>query len=281
MYNLLRFLLRYHLFILFVSLEIFCFYLIFRNNKYNEAAYVNVANGISGTVYASYKGGVDYFYLKRYSDSLVQENAYLRQQLLESKFDNQVNSGTVSDSAKRFVQSYTYLTARVIRNSVNRSTNLIYLDKGKLHGVGKQMGVIAPNGIVGQVVSVTDNYAAVMSVLSKDFKVSAKFKKNEYFGNLHWDGLNSTTAVLEEIPKHVPVKEGDTVLTSGYSQLFPRNVMIGTVKKVKSYPDKTFLDVTVKLSTDFGNLSYVYVTKDLRKQEIVLLDSLVNANKHD
>lgn len=281
MYNLLRFLLRYHLFILFVSLEVFCFYLIFRNNKYNEAAYVNVANGISGKVYASYKGGVDYFYLKHYSDSLVQENAYLRQQLLESKFDNRVDSGTVSDSAKRFVQNYTYLTARVIRNSVNRSTNLIYLDKGRLHGVDKQMGVIAPNGIVGQVVSVTDNYAAVMSVLSKDFKVSAKFKKNEYFGNLHWDGLNSTTAVLEEIPKHVPVKEGDTVLTSGYSQLFPRNVMIGTVKKVKSYPDKTFLDVTVKLSTDFGNLSYVYVTKDLRKQEIVLLDSLANANKHD
>jgi rod shape-determining protein MreC len=281
MYNLLRFLLRYHLFILFVSLEAFCFYLVYRNNKYNEVAYVNVANSISGKVYASYKGGIDYFYLKRYSDSLVQENASLRQQLLESKFDNRVDSGTVSDSAKRFVQNYTYLTARVIRNSVNRSTNLIYLDKGKLHGVDKQMGVIAPNGIVGQVISVTDNYAAVMSVLSKGFKVSAKFKKNEYFGNLHWDGISSTTAVLEEIPKHVPVKEGDTVLTSGYSQLFPRNVMIGTVKKVKSYPDKTFLDVTVKLSTDFGNLSYVYVTKDLRKQEIVLLDSLANINKHD
>lgn len=240
-----------------------------------------MANGVSGEVYATYKGGVDYLYLKRYSDSLVMENASLRQQLLESKFDNKVDSGTVSDSAKRFVQNYTYLTAHVIRNSVNRATNLIYLDKGKLHGIDKQMGVIAPNGIVGQVVSVTDNYAAVMSVLSKDFKVSAKFKKNEYFGNLHWDGMNSTTAVLEEIPKHVPVKVGDTVLTSGYSQLFPRNVMIGTVKKVKSYPDKTFLDVTVHLSTDFGNLSYVYVAKNLRKQEILLLDSLSNANKND
>lgn len=281
MYNLFRFLVRYHLFILFVLLEVFCFYLVYRSNKYNEVAYVNVANGLSGEVYATYKGGVDYLYLKRYSDSLVMENASLRQQLLESKFDNKVDSGTVSDSAKRFVQNYTYLTAHVIRNSVNRATNLIYLDKGKLHGIDKQMGVIAPNGIVGQVVSVTDNYAAVMSVLSKDFKVSAKFKKNEYFGNLHWDGINSTTAVLEEIPKHVPVKVGDTVLTSGYSQLFPRNIMIGTVKKVKSYPDKTFLDVTVQLSTDFGNLSYVYVAKNLRKQEILLLDSLSNANKND
>lgn len=277
MYNLLRFLLRYHLFILFVLLEAFCFVLIYQNNKYNQAAYINVANGVSGKAFDVYQSGVDYFYLRRYSDSLVTENAYLRQQLLESQYDIRADTGTVSDTSQHFVQTYTYITARVIKNSVNRATNLVYLDKGRQHGIEKQMGVIAPNGIVGQVVSVTDKYAAVMSVLSKDFKVSARFKKNNYFGNLHWDGMNSTSASLEEIPKHVPVQVGDTVITSGYSQLFPRNVMIGVVKKVKSYPDKTFLDVTVSLSTDFGNLGYVYVARNLKKQELQLLDSLSNA----
>src|SRR5205807_2071209 len=114
-------------------------------------------------------------------------------------------------------------------NSVNDAANLIYLDRGRLQGVEKQMGVINANGIVGQVVSVTDNYSVVMSVLHKDFKVSVKFKKNEFFGNMHWDGINSTTASLEDIPKHVPVKIGDTLVTSGFSQLFPRNIMAGTV----------------------------------------------------
>ena len=79
--------------------------------------------------------------------------------------------------------------------------------------------------------------------------------------------------------KHVPVKVGDTIITSGYSQIFPRNVLIGTVKSVKSYPEKTFMDVTVKLSTDFGNLGYVYIAKNMRKQEIQLLDSLANRNE--
>ncbi|MCW5906600.1 MAG: rod shape-determining protein MreC [Chitinophagales bacterium] len=281
MYNLLRFFLRYHLFILFLSLEVVCFFLIYRNNKYNQAAYVNVANGISGKVYNTYRSGVDYFYLRRYNDSLALENAFLREQLLDSKFDNRIDTGTLSDSSKRYVQNYTYITARVIRNSVNRATNLIYLDKGKLHGVDKQMGVIAPNGIVGQVITVTDNYAAVMSVLSKDFKVSVKFRKNEYFGNLQWDGINSTSASLQEIPKHVPVQVGDTVVTSGYSQLFPRNVMVGVVNKVKSYPEKTFLEIGVTLTTDFGNLGYVYVTKNLRKRELVQLDSLAGSIKND
>lgn len=278
MYNLFRFFLRYHLFILFLSLEVFCFFLIYRGKKYNQAAFTNFADNLSGSVYKSYTGVTDYLYLRKMSDSLVAENAYLRGQLRESKFDSRADTIHVNDTIGRFVQHFTYVPARVIRNSVNQASNLIYLNRGRLQGVNRQMGVFNSNGIVGQVISVTDNYAGVMSVLSKDFKVSAKLKKNEFFGNLHWDGINSTTATLEEIPKHVPVQVGDTIVTSGYSELFPRNIMIGKVKSVKAQPDKNFLDITVELSTDFGNLSYVYVVKNLSRNELQLLDSLVKKN---
>lgn len=276
MYNLFQFFLRYYLFLLFVSLEIFCFYLIFQNKHYNEVAYMNVANSVSGKVYSTYTGVSDYLYLRRFSDSLVDENAKLRAQLLDSKYISKIDSGILRDSTLKNVQQYSYISARVIHNSVNEAANLIYLDRGRLQGVGKQMGVINANGIVGQVVAVTDNYSAVMSVLSKEFKVSAKFKKNEFFGNLHWDGVNSTTASMEDIPKHVPVKVGDTLVTSGFSQLFPRNIMVGRVKTVKMEPDKNFLEITVDLSTNFGSLSYVYVVNNLKKQEILLLDSLAH-----
>lgn len=275
MYNLFQFFLRYHLLILFLSLETFCVYLIYQNKHYNRVAYINVANETSGEIYSVYSGINDYFYLRNFSDSLIKENAYLRAQLLDSKFISKIDSGAVRDSSVKNVQRYTYITARVIKNSVNEASNLIYLDRGKLQGVQKQMGVINANGIVGQVVSVTDNYSAAMSVLSKEFKVSARFKKNDFFGNLHWDGMNSTTASLEDIPKHVPVKIGDTLVTSGFSQLFPRNVMIGTVKSLKMEPDKNFLEITVNLSTNFGSLGYVYVVNDMKKTEIQSLDSTV------
>jgi rod shape-determining protein MreC len=278
MYNLFRFFLRYHLFILFISLEFFCFYLTYRTKKYNQAAYNNFGLAVGGKVHQSYTGISDYLYLRRMSDSLVNENAALRQRLIESKFDNKVDSTQVNDSVGRYVQHFNYITARVIYNSVDQASNLIYLNRGKLQGVSRQMGVFNANGIVGQVISVTDNYAAVMSVLSKDFKVSAKLKKSEYFGNMHWDGINSTTATLEEIPKHVPVKVGDTIVTSGFSELFPRNIMIGTVKKVKTQADKNFLEITVNLSTDFGNLSYVYIVKNIRRNELQSLDSLSKKN---
>ena len=278
MYNLFRFFLRYHLFILFISLEFFCFFLTYRTKKYNQAAYDNFGLAMGGKVHNTFTGITDYLYLRKMSDSLVNENAALRQKLIESKFDTRVDSAQVSDTGSRYVQHFSYLTARVIYNSVDQASNLIYLNRGRLQGISRQMGVFNANGIVGQVISVTDNYAAVMSVLSKDFKVSAKLKKSEYFGNMHWDGINSTTATLEEIPKHVPFNVGDTIVTSGFSELFPRNIMIGTVKKVKTQADKNFLEITVNLSTDFGNLSYVYIVKNIRRNELQLLDSLSKKN---
>lgn len=280
MYNLFRFVVRYYLLLLFVLLEFFCFYLIYRNSKFHSAAYSNTGNALSGKVYSSAQNVAGYFYLRSYSDSLVRENASLRAQLRESLYDNRIDTGTVSDSsAKKFVQSYSYITAKVIRNSIVEPTNIIYLDKGSAHGITKQMGVISPTGIVGQVVNVTENYAAVMSVLSKDFKVSARFKKNDYFGYLRWEGIFPDEAIMEDVPKHAPVKTGDTVVTSGYSQLFPRNVMVGVVKKVHSEPEKGFLDVTVRLTSDFGNLNYVYVVNNMRKEELHQLDSVVNPPK--
>jgi len=273
-YNLYQFFLRYHLLLLFILLEVFCFYLIYQNKHYNEVVYMNVANDASGKVYETYRGVNDYFYLRKFSDSLVQENAMLRAQLAESKYDLKIDSGRISDSTSKTVQHYSYIAARVIQNSVNHAKNLIYLDRGRMQGVQKQMGVINGNGIVGQVISVTDNYCAVMSVLSKDFKVSVKFKKNEFFGNMQWNGVNTTSASLEDIPKHVPVKVGDTLVTSGFSQLFPRNVMVGTVTKVKMEPDKNFLDITMNLSTNFQSLSYVYIVNNMRKEEIQVLDTL-------
>ncbi|MBK8659557.1 MAG: rod shape-determining protein MreC [Bacteroidetes bacterium] len=280
MYNLFRFIVRYYLLLLFLLLEFFCFYLIYRNSRFHQAAYSNTGNALSGRVYSTSQNVASYFYLRSISDSLVKENASLRARLQESLYDTRVDTGSVSDSsARRYVQSYSYIAAKVIRNSIVEPTNILYLDKGSAQGITKQMGVISPTGIVGQVVNVTEHYSAVMSVLSKDFKVSARFKKNDYFGYLRWDGIFPDEAILEDVPKHAPVKVGDTVVTSGYSQLFPRNVMIGVVKKVHAEPEKGFLDVSVRLTSDFGNLNYVYVVNNIRKEEMQQLDSVINPPK--
>ncbi|MCW3128016.1 MAG: rod shape-determining protein MreC [Bacteroidetes bacterium] len=276
MYNLIRFLVRYHLFFFFLLMEGFCFFLIYQNSQYHQASFVNMANEVNGRVYKSYSGVTDYLYLKQFSDSLVKENASLHARLLESKSDNTVVPKEQTDTlTKKMEQVYTYIPAKVIRNSVNQSANYIYINRGKNQGITPQMGVIDPSGVVGQVINVSDNYAAVMSLLNKKFQVSVKLKGSNYFGPLSWEGKNTTLAKLKEIPKHVKMKVGDTLVTSGYSELFPENVMVGTVKRMNAEPEENFLDIDVALSTNMNNLSYVYVVTNLKKKELLLLDSVI------
>lgn len=276
MYNLFRFLARYYLFLFFLLLEGVCFYLIYQNSKYHQAAMVNMANSANGRVYQTVSGITDYFYLRQMSDSLVAENAKLRARLGESTNDLKVVMIKQTDTiGKKLEQVFTYIPAKVIHNSVNLSANYLYINRGKNQGITPQMGVISPGGVVGQVVTVTDDYAAVMSLLNKNFKVSAKLKNSNYFGPLSWEGKNTTLAKLKEIPKHVKINVGDTVVTSGYSELFPENVMVGKVSHVNAEPEENFLDIDVTLSTNMNNISYVYVVNDLKRKEFMVLDSVV------
>ena len=279
MYNLLRFLVRYYLFFFFLLLEGFCLFLIYQNSHYHQAAFVNMANNANGKVYSTVSGVTDYLYLRQMSDSLVAENAVLRARLKESTNDTTLGTKKQTDTiGGKMEQVFTYIPAKVIHNSVNLSANYIYINRGRNEGITTQMGVISPGGVVGQVVNVTDDYAAVMSLLNKNFKVSAKLRNSNYFGTLSWEGKNTTLAKLKEIPKHVKINVGDTIVTSGYSELFPENVIVGRVKTVHAEPEENFLDIDVTLSTNMNNLSYVYVVNNLKRKEFMVLDSVVKKN---
>jgi rod shape-determining protein MreC len=235
-----------------------------------------MANGANGRVYQTIAAGTDYLYLRRMADSLVVENAMLRARLKESVNDRSVSTQKQTDTiGNKLEQVYTYIPAKVIHNSVNLSANYIFINRGKNQGITPQMGVISPGGVVGQVVTVTDDYAAVMSLLNKNFKVSAKLRNSNYFGTLSWEGKNTTLAKLREIPKHVKINIGDTIVTSGYSELFPENVIVGRVKHFNAEPEENFLDIDVTLSTNMNNISYVYVVNNLKRKEFLVLDSVV------
>jgi rod shape-determining protein MreC len=276
MNNLFRFIVRYYLFFFFLLLEGFCFYLIYQNNRYHQAAFVNMANSANGKLYQTVSGVTDYFYLRQTADSLAAENASLHARLKESINDTALTVIKQTDTmAHKLEQVYTYIPAKVIHNSVNLSANYIYINRGRNQGITTQMGVISPGGVVGQVVNVTDDYAAVMSLLNKNFKVSAKLRNSNYFGTLSWEGKNTSLAKLKEIPKHVKINIGDTIVTSGYSELFPENVIVGKVKHVNAEPEENFLDIDVTLSTNMNNLSYVYVVNNLKRKEFLILDTVV------
>jgi rod shape-determining protein MreC len=152
------------------------------------------------------------------------------------------------------------------------------LNKGWKDGIQNHMGVIIGNRIVGQVVSVSEHFSWIMSVLNKDSRISGKFKKNDQLVNVEWDGGNYRKGSVREIPKHVPIRKGDLIITSGNSDIFPEGLEIGKINDYTIAQDENFNYATILFSTDFNSLSYVEVVIDMMRQEKDMLKNSFKSN---
>ena len=149
------------------------------------------------------------------------------------------------------------------------------LNRGKSHGIKSNTGVITNNGIVGVVQKVSKNYAGVMSILHHNTRISAKLKSSDYFGSLVWKKNDARYMYLDAIPKHAELEKGDTIITSGFSTMFPEGIMIGTVSKAKIIDGSNFYEIKVRLSSDMNNLNHVFVVNNLLKEEQEALEEAV------
>ena len=273
MRNLFAFIYRFRAFLVFLLLEALCVFLIVRYNTYQGAAFFNSASRYVGQVLEFQSGVTDYFRLTGINQTLASENAALRQELMQYRLAALTDSTaaldttyfTPTDSSASF--PYHLMAGRVINNSVRRMNNYLTISKGTADGVQPGMGVVAPEGVVGRVKTVSEHYATVTSLLHSQMLISAKLTKDGTFGTIKWQGGDYRTALLDYIPLHVKPEEGDTVVTSGFNTVFPEGIMIGTISSIEQEPDKSFYTIGVKLSVDFAQLSYVYVVENTYKQE--------------
>lgn len=271
MRSLFRFLLRNYFVMMFLALEAISFSLMVSFNNYQRVTFFNSTNDIVGTVYERFSHLDDYFSLSRTNARLAAENASLRKQLqlriqLQEKYP--VNRPDTVDAP-----AYYFTSAKVINNSVNKQFNYISLNKGSRQGIKPDMGIISPDGVVGVITNVSPNYSTGLSLLNKRFSIPAKINRNNNPGNLVWDGEHDDTADLKEIPFHILVNVGDTVVTSGYSNIFPEGIMIGIIEKWDQEGGTNFYNIKVKLSTNFRTLKYVEVVKNTKQAELKKLES--------
>jgi rod shape-determining protein MreC len=197
---------------------------------------------------------------------IAYENAQLRNKRINNG-DNPLVLAVDSVNDTVIKQRYTYMNAQVVFNSIVNQKNFITINKGALNGIKPDMAVISPSGIVGVVWAVSNNFATVMSVLNIDYKVSAKLKKNNYYGSLVWEGDDYQKARLLEIPYHVDVKKGDTVVTSNFSNIYPAGIPVGIISEFSKTKQDNFYNIKLTLTTDFKNVEHVYVIKDILKGE--------------
>lgn len=276
MRSLFRYLIKNYAFLLFLLLEVVSLVFVFNYNHYQKVQYLNSSNYISATVYNSFSSVIQYFELAKVNKNLAEENARLKSSTTH------IQSNIIDTLSTEFVEVdsiYRYISARIINNSVNKSLNYITLNKGAKHGVEPDMGIVSPLGIVGVVTAVSESYSVGFSVLNNRWGVSAKLKKSGYFGPLAWNGGDYQIAELVEIPFHVELAVGDTVVTSSYSATFPEGVMIGTIQSYNKPEGESFYEIKVKLATDFKSIHYVEIVDNLDKAQLNKLNELIEDGK--
>jgi len=276
MRSILNFFRRYSNVLIFLILEVIAFYLLFNGPSYHNIRISNGLNSIEGTAQKYISGATDYFSIRQINEELVRENLELKNRLEKITPDADVTFFEVYDSI--YLQQYFYTSARVVNQTVNRQKNFITINKGSEQGIEPGMAVSGPDGVVGVIVGSSNNFSVAMSLINLDFRLSARFRKNGYYGSLGWNGNNQGIATLQEIPHHVELFEGDTVETSGYSSVFPEGIMIGTVQSVDRQAGD-FLNISVKLSTDFKKLHNIYIIGNLRRgEQLDTEDKFINNN---
>jgi rod shape-determining protein MreC len=125
------------------------------------------------------------------------------------------------------------------------------------------MGVISSNkGIIGVVRNVSENFAHVISILNSQSRISCSIKSRNGHGSLRWRDLDPLRISLVDVPKHEKIVVGDTVITSGYSTMFPRGILVGVIESYKVVSGSNNYLITVKLFNDLTNVKYAYVIKN-------------------
>ena len=151
------------------------------------------------------------------------------------------------------------------------------INRGANHGVRPSMGIIGAgeSGVVGIVKSTTANFSRVLPILHGDSNISASIKRNGFYGSLVWKGKSPKKANLSDVPKHADLLKGDTVQTSGYSTMFPENIMIGTIDTFWLQEGTNFYEIEVDLIKDLSRIKSVYVIDNLMKEELEQLEKEV------
>jgi len=263
MRNIVRFLVRYHLFLLFLLAQGWALTAAFRDHPYHRSWAWNVAQDAASSVQKVYTDAENYTRLRDINRDLAQENARLRLALQSSRVDTLTVRKQVIDS----LQAFSFLEAEVINASFHKRSNYLTINRGYLKGVRPGQGVISPKGVVGVVHEVSKHYATVLPILHRRTRLSGSMARTKHFGSVVWEGGDHRIATMVDVARQARVKKGDQVQTDTRSALFPSGIPIGKVRSYTLDPASQSYVLDVELSVDFAALQTVYVVNSLIKKE--------------
>jgi len=240
------------------------------NNNQQVRAIRSYTVGFVGTIQQVLSVIPNIFELKRENEILRQLNINLSDEvsrLREARLEN-LRLRTMLGLKER--SPFRIVAADVVGKNINLMRNTITLSAGEADGVKSDMPLISESGLVGRVIATSAHYAVGQLMLNKDFRASAKIQRSGVDGIIGWDG--GDVVRLRNVPKKQDVQVGDVVVTSEYSNLFPRDIRIGTVSSISEKPGSLVKSIDVTPGVDFATIEQVFVLLIVPDPERVALE---------
>jgi len=264
MRNLLLFLSKYNAILIFIILEVISIFLVVNYNNRQKDIFIYSSNLLAGNINKKRADLANYLILDKKNEKLKKDNALLFQNYFNSG-NLKTEGGTLKDSSEF---DFVIIPSSVCNKSITHRNNRFTIDKGTKEGIKKGMGVIASRGIVGVVRKVNEEFASVIPLINTISRISVMVKGKGYFGILKWKPYDYRRTSLEEIPKHANIIVGDTLITSGFSTIFPKGIVVGVIDDIRLDRGSNYYNISVLLINDLALTEDVYVI-DNKKKELI------------
>ncbi|PKN87013.1 MAG: rod shape-determining protein MreC [Deltaproteobacteria bacterium HGW-Deltaproteobacteria-1] len=150
-----------------------------------------------------------------------------------------------------------FIAARVIGKELSVVSKTLWIDKGKTHGLKPGMPVLVSPGLIGRLTDVSWHSSKVLLLIDENSNVDVLIQRTRVQGIAR--GAGTLGCVLRYVSKIQDVKEGDVVVTAGFSNIFPKGLLVGKVSYVNRMGTGLFLKIHVAPFADLSSVEEVMV----------------------
>lgn len=243
--------------ILFVILQIICGFLIFSLNPYQQATFSKSALNATSSINNWSSSIYNYWDLKNQNTWLQDQISKQFRESYPQSLSCMNDTFNVKDTSKHSL--FDAIPAQVVFNTSYKTNNRFIINKGRNHGIKKNMGVISSQGIAGIILSSNENFSVAMSLLNTNMKIIPYINGQEYYTEIEWDNTKLNSLTINGINKLEKINVGDVVSTGNSSLLFPKGIPIGSVSKISNTAKSQYFKLEVETATNFRDLEYVFV----------------------
>lgn len=279
MRNLIAFLRRFQIFLVFALLQVISLVIYVQFLSFPRSQYLTTASNVTAKVLTWENDITKHFDLSKNNWALQRENIRLRERLPEFMYTLSATKVKVQDTV--FEQQYTYIPGEVINSSVTRKNNYFTLNIGSKQGVKRDMGVFSDKGVVGIVHNVSEHYCVVKSVLTEDINIDVIIEPIHIAGILKWDGHDPRRGSIDGVSNDLRIKKWSKVVTRGGSGIFPKGIPVGKVESIEPIEGESLWNVVIRYSEDYRRLQRVYVVKNLLIEEQKELEGLIPPDREE